>query len=400
MASSAHPEASASGPLAAVSVRHLRLHNFRNYADAQVELAPGLNLFIGHNAQGKSNLLEAMVTLLLVRSPRATSAADLLRWGTQDAAVDALVTRATTTETLGLRLHREPAAPGDEARAAGPPRVTRVSTTDGRAIAAREMIGRCPLVVFWPDDLQLLKAGPDARRRLVDTLLSQVEPEAADALVRYRRVLEQRNRLLRDCRGGQAPPHLAAFDEALVRHGARVQAARTRVVTALSPIAGAAMTRLTAGGDHLELRHRPDSSNPGDAEEAIAASLHEALGRSLALDVHRGLTLAGPHRDDVDFLLNGRPARLAASQGQLRSAVLATKMAEVRWLERRSGQVPVVLLDDVLSELDPVRGAHLVEALAGADPAPQTIMTAAHLPDLGGHGAARYAVENATITPR
>ncbi len=240
-------------------IRHLRLYNFRNYAELNLELGPGLNVFTGSNAQGKSNLLEAVATLLLVRSPRTPSPGDLLRWGTDEAAVDGVVARPPVTETLGLRLQRQtanPALPSQTATDARP-RIIRTSLAEGRPVTAREVLGRCPVVLFWPDDLQLVKSGPEARRRLVDTLLSQLDRRAGDDLVRYRRVLEQRNALLRQIRHGASAEQLASFDDALVHHGARVQMARDRTVETLGPLAAAAMRELTGGREILSLHYRP-----------------------------------------------------------------------------------------------------------------------------------------------
>lgn len=383
-------------------IRHLRLYNFRNYAELNLELGPGLNVFTGSNAQGKSNLLEAVATLLLVRSPRTPSPGDLLRWGTDEAAVDAVVARPPVTETLGLRLQRQTTNPAVsspsviDVRA----RVTRTSLAEGRPVAAREILGRCPVVLFWPDDLQLVKSGPEARRRLVDTLLSQLDRRAGDDLVRYRRVLEQRNALLRQIRHGASAEQLAAFDEALVHHGARVQMARARTVGSLGPLAAAAMRELTGGQEVLGLRYRPDSSVGGADEEAIIDSLRTALRRSRDEELSRGITVVGPHRDDVDYLIDDRPARISASQGQQRSAVLATKLAELRYAQIRSGHLPILLLDDVLSELDPDRGAHLLDALTTEELAPQTLITSTDHPRLEGRFGRRFEVRGGMITPR
>jgi DNA replication and repair protein RecF len=384
-----------------VGIRHLRLYNFRNYTEMEVDLGPGLNLFIGPNAQGKSNLLEAVATLLLLRSPRAPSAGELLRWGTSEAAVDAVVTRPALTESLGLRLQREsagaPAVPAaDDSRG----RVTRTSLAEGRPVPAREVLGRCPLVLFWPDDLQLVKAGPEARRRLMDTVLSQLDRRAADELLRYRRVLEQRNSLLRQVRGGAAGDQLAAFDDALILHGSAVQASRAELVRRLDPLARHAMEELTAGREVLSLRYRPDSAAAGRDEAPAAADLGAALRRARPEELARGLTLVGPHRDDVELLIDGRPARLTASQGQQRTAVLATKLAELRYVQLRSGRLPVLLLDDVLSELDAERGAQLLEALTGGRPAPQALLTATEAPRVNGRATRSFQVRGGAVLSR
>jgi len=409
-------------PSPAAGIRLLRLYNFRNYPALDLDLDPGLNVFVGENAQGKSNLLEAVATLLLTRSPRAASPSELLRWGCDEAAVDATVVRPPLVETLGLRLRRHapshPAAPGDGERKDGEApvplradteartrlseahgRVTRTSLANGKPITVRQMLGRCPVVLFWPDDLQLVKAGPEARRRQIDMLLSQLDVQAASDLLRYRRVVEQRNCLLRQMRAGESGDQLATFDAALVQHGARVQMARGRLVRALAPLAAESMAELSGGREQLQLRYRPDASTGAEDEEEIAASLRAALRRRREEELARAVTSVGPHRDDIEYLIDGRLARVSASQGQQRSAVLAAKLAELRHAGNQSGRMPVLLLDDVLSELDPRRGKQLLDALDGGETSPQTLITSTEHPHLGQRQARRFQVRMGTVVP-
>jgi len=378
---------------------HLRLYNFRNYAELNLPLGPGLNVFAGENAQGKTNLLEAVATLLLTKSPRTSIPAELLRWGSEEAAVDAVLGRRSLSETLALRLRRtrdaEPTGPpGRDAT----PRISRTTTRDGHPIAPRDLIGRWPVVLFWPDDLQLVKAGPEARRRLLDILVSQLDRAAADELIRYRRVLEQRNSLLRRLHDGGGPPdQLRPFDDALLRHGAAVQVARTELVGALAPLAAAAMAEISEAADSLELRYTPQSGAASDDREQVLAALTSALARARGEELARGTSVVGPHRDDLEFVLNGRPARSTASQGQQRSAVLATKIAEVRLVGARAERMPILLLDDVLSELDPARREHLLSALSARGELPQTMVTCSDEYPFGAHPSRRFLVRQGTV---
>ena len=383
-------------------IGRLRLYNFRNYAALEMELGPGLNVLVGENAQGKSNLLEAVATLALTRSPRAGSPAELLRWGSEEAAVDAELMGPAGSEKLGLRLRRQGGAvagvPADASRG----RIVRASLLADRPVPARTILGRCPVILFWPDDLQLVKAGPDARRRQLDTLLCQLDVVAADELARYRRVLEQRNALLRRL-GASARDHaqLGAFDEALVRHGSRVEAARRRLVRGLAPLAAAAMTSLSGGRDELQLRYRahaaPEDHGASDDVEEIAGRLAETLRARRADELGRGITLVGPHRDDLEYLVDGRSARSTASQGQQRTAVLAAKLAELRYARERSGRLPLLLLDDVLSELDPRRGALLLGSLDEEGELLQTLITGTDQPALGSRAARRFVVRHGMV---
>ena len=351
----------------ACRVEELRLYCFRNYADETVALGPGLNVVSGPNAQGKTNLLEAIATAALTRSPRASSSAELLRWGSDAALVSTRVRRPDAPATLELRLQRH----GDQGT------VTRTLSVDGSPRPARAVLGVCPVVLFWPEDLLLVKGAPEGRRRLLDVVVAQTDPRAAAEMVRYRRVLDQRNALLRQVRQGQASPApLPGFTQELARSAGSVVVARVRLVEALSPLAAAALGEISDGREQVALRYRAeglDGDLPTSAEEA-SARLLEALAGRRAEELARGVTVAGPHRDDVDILLDGRPARVAASQGQQRSLVLACKLAEVRHLMAVLGIAPVLLLDDVLSELDAQRRARLLSAL-GAGTHLQTVLT-------------------------
>jgi len=362
----------------ACHVEELRLFCFRNYADETVALGRGLNVVSGPNAQGKTNLLEALATAALTRSPRTAASADLLRWGCDAARVHASVRRPGGPTTIDLRLQR----PGPEAA------VVRTTLLDGVPCPARAVLGVCPVVLFWPEDLLLVKGGPESRRRLLDVVVAQTDPRAAADLIRYRRVLDQRNALLRQVRVGQASSApLAGFTHELTRSAGTVLVARTRLVEALTPLADAALREISDGREALQLRYRPeglDGDPPATADEAatrLAAALEARRGEELA----RGVTVAGPHRDDVEVLLDGRAARPSASQGQQRSLVLALKLAEVRHLTTLLGMAPVLLLDDVLSELDAVRRARLLAAL-GAGTHVQTVLTTSDPSrlDLGG----------------
>jgi DNA replication and repair protein RecF len=372
----------------ACSLDQLRLFAFRNYAEQTVEFGRGINVVGGRNAQGKTNLLEAVATLLLSRSPRAATAADVVAWGSDEALLEARVFRPAVDRTMAVRFRRDPMSG----------RVTRTATVDGSARPARELLGLCPVVLFWPEDLQLVKAGPEGRRRLLDVVLSQLDPRVAGDLLRYRHVLEQRNSLLRQVRAGVAGAgSLDSFTRELVSSGARIQVARAELVRALIPHGRVALAQI-GGGEELGLRYIPDGGmDPQGDQLAAEAALAGTLRRRRDEEVARGATLAGPHRDDLELLIGGRPARGAASQGQQRSIVLALKLAEVRHIATRAGVMPVLLLDDVLSELDPGRRRDLLGSLAAAGL--QTLITSSELlPDALPEGTRRFEVAGGHVT--
>jgi len=349
----------------ACRVERLRLFRFRNYAEESVELGAGLNVVVGQNAQGKTNLLEAVATAALTRSPRAGSAGEVILWGEPACRVSAVVVRPETTRVVELTLRR-----GDADR------VVRTLAVDGKERPARSVLGLCPVVLFWPEDLQLVKGGPEGRRRLLDIVLSQTDARCAEDLVRYRRLMEQRNASLRMVRERVASfDAVEAFTRDLVACAGRIRVARSRLVRALEPLAVAALAELTDGREVMGLRYVGDGLTPAaDDADAESAALGALLESRRPEEIARGVTVAGPHRDDVEFLLDGRAARSAASQGQQRSMVLACKLAEVRHVGSVAGVAPVLLLDDVLSELDASRRLRLLAAL-GAGSTAQALLT-------------------------
>jgi DNA replication and repair protein RecF len=338
------------------AIVRLRVHCFRNYPEATVRFGPGLNVIHGQNAQGKTNLLEAIATLALTRSPRTTSSGDLLLW-TEDAALaEADVTRPPADVTLSVRFQRDPSTG----------RVSRVTAVDGKPRPARGVLGVCPVVLFWPEDLALVRGGPDGRRRFLDVILAQTDPQAVAHMSRYRRLLEQRNALLHQLRlGGGARDSLNSFTGELAHHGAWLEVARSRLVEGLAPLAAISLHDLSGHRERISLHYAPaHAASIPDTVEAAEQVLLNTLRERASEEVARGITLAGPHRDDLAFDLDGRAARGTASQGQQRSIVLACKLAEVRYLQDAAGVAPVILLDDVLSELDPERRGSLLALLA------------------------------------
>lgn len=356
-------------------VERLRLFRFRNYHDETVELGAGLTVLSGRNAQGKTSLLEAIATLALTRSPRAASAAELITWGEPACSVQALVRRPDGPVALDLRVARGEATV-DGADDGASDRATRVVAVDGKPRPARALLGICPVVLFWPEDLQLVKGGPDGRRRLLDVVLSQLDPRVATELARYRRILEQRNALLKQVRAGATPGStLHAFSAALARSGAVIQVARAQLCEQLASLGAPALEELSGGSEELHLRYAPHGADATTSVTDAAAGLTEALAAHAAEERARGVTVIGPHRDDVSILLGGRAARASASQGQQRSIVLALKLAEVRHVAAIAGMTPVLLLDDVLSELDAGRRTRLLLGLAAPGAVAQGLLT-------------------------
>ena len=338
--------------------------------------------------------------IALTRSPRTQQAADLVRFGQPAARVTCEVQTEKSRDELELRINVT-RSPGETNEAAGTSglRASRRFTVNGMHRRSSDMIGALRVVLFWPDDLQLIKGPGEGRRRFLSTLLSQLDAGHARELNRYGHLLEQRNALLRGIREGRQP--LDALDywtAALAESGASIMVDRQRRLLELQPIAAAFHRELSDDRERLELRYRPAGARIGEApRELVVEQLKAAMREARDEEVARGQTAVGPQRDDVEVWLDDHEARLFASQGQQRSAVLSLKLAELHYLAEATGEQPVLLLDDVMSELDPARRERLLAAL---QPGPQALITAADLNDLPKsilERAAVFRVEHGTI---
>ena len=300
-----------------------------------------MNVFIGPNGQGKTNLLEAVAMLALSSSPRARREHELVGPVGPGSRIEAEVSSGRSTRQISIALDVE-----DE-------RTRRTIEVDGGRRRAVDLPGNFRVTLFWPDDLGLVKGGPELRRRFLNQMLVQVEPGYARALAGLRRVLEQRNSLLKRIAGGEGGEDtLETWDAELVRVSSEIVGARAKAASELEPDAARCHGQI-AVGERLEIRY-----------EGPPEDLAEAVHNSLTEDLRRGSTSVGPHRDDLRILLHGREARSFASQGQQRTAVVSLKLAEAALIERRTGERPVLLLDDVLSELDGERRAALLNEVA------------------------------------
>jgi len=288
-------------------------------------------------------LLEAVAMLALSSSPRARRELELVGPVVPMSRIEAEVESGGITAELAITLTVE----GERAR--------RVIEVDGVRRRAFDLPGRFRVTLFWPDDLGLVKAGPDMRRRFLNQMLVQVEPGYARALAGLKRVLEQRNSLLkRIAAGEEGGDVLEVWNQELVQLGGEVAAARSAAVVELEPEAARCHAEI-ASGERLEIRY-----------EGPPQDLAQAVHNSLAEDLRRGSTTVGPHHDDIRVLLEGQEARAYGSQGQQRTAVVSLKLAEAALMARRTGERPVLLLDDVLSELDGERRGALLRQVASA----------------------------------
>ena len=354
-------------------IETLRLRDFRNYAQFEMKPHPGVNLLFGQNGSGKTNLLEAVHYCALGRSHRTAQDMEVVRKGAEAAACGVTVKTAGGTREIALRL-----TPGEGKH-------KQVFVERKRAARLASLMGQVQCVMFSPEDLQLIKEGPSERRAFLDMMLSQLSPSYFVALQQYRKALDQRNAILRDCRkfGRPLPAMTEDFERQMARAASAILPTRRKAAERLERIAAekyAAISGKTA--EALGLRYQPclpEAAETEDAQEIERAFL-KACRDAREEDLRRGTSSFGAHREDLLFTLMGREMKLFASQGQIRTAVLSVKLAQMEIDREESGECPVLLLDDVMSELDRPRRTHLLREITGA----QTFVTCTDESDLDG----------------
>ncbi|MGI6603746.1 MAG: DNA replication/repair protein RecF [bacterium] len=327
-------------------LKRLSLSDFRNWSTLEWEPGPGLNVITGANGQGKSNLLEAIFVLATGKSFRTNYDAELARLGTFGFALGARVEKTTGELSIVLRWR------------VGRGKTLSLDREEQPRLA--NLFGKVTAVAFSPEDLAMVKGGPEMRRRALNLLLLQTSPTYYHYLREYNRVLSQRNTYLK-----HLPPTasselaLEAWDSELTRQGAEVIQRRRTALAELAPWVEERYRELSSGGK-LAVAYVPNVplSAETDSKE-VEASFMQLLVKNRREELHRGITLSGPQRDDIQFLLEGRDLKSYGSQGEQRTAALAWKLAEVEYIYARTGDYPLLLLDDVYSELDPERRSYL-----------------------------------------
>ncbi len=329
-------------------VRSLKLRRFRNYADLELEPGESLNLFVGENAQGKSNLLEALYLLATTRSVRAARESEMIQAGQEMAAVTAEVMREREAD---VELEVD-VLQGDK-------KTIRVNGVKRARVL--DLLGQLNAVFFAALDLGIVSGEPSVRRRYLNVEISQISPKYVYDLASYKKALEQRNRLLRDLRDRPyRDSGLEAWSEQLIRYGAPMYEKRRFFLDRLAPLADEIHRQLTEERESLEIRYLPSVPLPAEDGAAVVDAFRAEVERASAEELRRGVTLIGPQRDEVQFLINGLDARSFGSLGQQRTVVLSLKLAQYRLMEEYVGEPPIMLLDDVMSDLDDIRRTHLL----------------------------------------
>lgn len=393
-------------------LRELVLVNFRNYVRLALRPGEAMTVLLGDNGQGKSNILEAIYFLATTRSPRAGSDRELVHWrARRDAIPFARLEARIDRQNAGLHLEILIRAESDAAESAANseqtvPSIRPVSKqikVNGLPTRAVDLIGQVNVVLFTPDDVALVAGSPSGRRRYLDITCSQVSGPYLRALQRFNHVLVQRNHLLRQVRDRRQPrDQLDYWNEELVRLGTIVTAQRLEMVRCLNLDLGSLYRDLGGSQHDLQLAYQPaaverleSTEAAPDLAERYAARVRELLPR----EIDQGVSLVGPHRDDFAFVVDGVDLNTYGSRGQQRLAVLAIKLAEGKFMRSQTGERPILLLDDILSELDPTRRGFVLEQ-AGREG--QTVITTTDISDFTDTmraGASAYRVERGAVTP-
>lgn len=334
-----------------MQITELTLRSYRSYETLYLAFDPGVQIFLGANAQGKTNIIEALYYAAFGRSHRTSSDAELIRVGADGAHIGLSFRRHDVPGELSFTFARG---------------ARRRITYAGESLRQRDLVGILPMVLFSPEDLFLVKGAPALRRRYLDAELSQASPAYYGELLRYTRILKQRNAVLKDIRERlAAPDDLPPWDAQLAKSAAYIVTRRIAAVAQLGALS-ARVQAVLAAGEELALAYEIAGAGAEDfAEDDMTESLHVWYNKMLcegrARDIARAATGVGPHLDDLVLRVGGMSLRSYGSQGQQRTGALALKLAELFYLQENIGEAPILLLDDVMSELDADRRRALLD---------------------------------------
>ena len=330
-------------------IKYLELSDYRNYKETHIDLSPNTNIFFGDNAQGKTNILEAVFMTGTTKSHKGSHDADIIRFGNDFGVIRALFEKKDVEYKIGIQLRK------DKRKA--------ISVNGSPIKKAAELLGIVNVVLFSPEDLSIIKSGPEKRRRFIDMTLCQIDKEYLFDLSSYNKIVNQRNKLLKSYdRKTEISDTLDIWDDQLVNYGIRIIKKREKFINETEKIINDIHHKLSGNEKKLSISYR---KNSGEDEYA------EKLKNSRNRDMIYKSTSAGPHRDDIDFDIDDINVRKFGSQGQQRTVALSLKLSEIERIKEQTGDTPILLLDDVLSELDMNRQKYLMDTLGDT----QTLIT-------------------------
>lgn len=326
----------------------IQLQNYRNYGQLDLQTPNKVNIFLGPNAQGKTNLLEAIFVMALSKSHRTSKDKELIGWEADSARLSCEVDKRYGSVKLDLAFSQQ----GKKAR---------INGLEQRKLS--DFIGSVNVVMFAPEDLEIVKGTPGVRRRFLDMEIGQVQPGYLHTLQQYGKVLQQRNNYLKTAGPGSVnQTMLDVWNMQLAEHGVKIMKKRKHFIHKLQVFAEHIHSGITGGAEQLTIEYCPSFDTDALQDESVLFDQFMIkLTQVKDQEIRRGVTLAGPHRDDLTFFINGKEAQTYGSQGQQRTTALSLKLAEIELINEEIGEYPLLLLDDVLSELDQNRQTQLIE---------------------------------------
>jgi DNA replication and repair protein RecF len=334
-------------------IEQLALKNYRNYDSTSVEFENKVNVILGENAQGKTNIMESIYVLAMAKSHRTTTDKDLIRWDQEYARIDGRIQKKNSSLPLQLIISKK----GKKAK---------FNHIEQRKLS--QYIGNMNVVMFAPEDLNLVKGSPQVRRRFIDMEIGQVSPIYLHDMSQYQKILQQRNHFLKmmQIKKQTDQAMLEVLTEQFIDMAVKVVTKRFEFLRLLQKWAEPVHKGISRGLEQLEIAYKPSVDVLEDQElSKMKVSFEEKFSKLRNREVERGTTLFGPHRDDLQFFVNGRDVQTFGSQGQQRTTALSVKLAEIELIHSEIHEYPILLLDDVLSELDDYRQSHLLNTIQG-----------------------------------
>ena len=333
-----------------MNIKHLKLYRFRNYQKFNFSFSNGIHIFTGNNAQGKTNILEAIFLAVLGKSFRAGKDEEMIRWEDNEAIIEVDFDNIVSSHFLKIELFRED---------------NRKNYLNGQIISKRNIVGHLNAVLFCPEDLWLIKGGPAARRRFIDFLISQVDRLYYNNYINFNRVILHRNNLLKEIiQNKSKEKYLDVWDEQLIDLADKIYIRRTELLKSLLEISSQIYAKISCGAENFSAHYLVFGQEKSE-EISYRAWYKNVIEKGRTRDIHRGATEFGPHKDDIAFVIDGHEAKVFGSQGQQRTIILSLKLAELEIMKQIRGENPILLLDDVMSELDDFRRKRLIQEIDG-----------------------------------
>lgn len=333
-------------------IENITLHQYRNYKDLALTFSPKINVFIGENAQGKTNVMEAIYALAMTKSHRTSNDKELIAWNEEYARVEGTISRKYGSFPLQLVITKQG-------------KKTKVNHLLQSKLS--EYLGQFNVVMFAPEDLNVVKGSPQFRRRFIDIEIGQISSTYLHELMQFTKILKQRNQFLKNAKYKKTDPVLLeVYTTQYVLSAAEIIHRRFLFMTLLQKWAARIHNSISRGKESLVIKYKSEKEITAQSTvEEIAAVLTTRLKEVEQRELERGVTLIGPHRDDLQFLVNDYDVQVYGSQGQQRTTALSLKLAEIELIKEQTQEAPVLLLDDVLSELDDYRQSHLLNTIKG-----------------------------------